>query len=108
MAPGARSNFGAPMFEPGLFRKQMYYIEESTCDIVGIFGTRGSYSVPGELCPLSHLLHPCSAVRDSGVDLHDTKGVTRGLQRGHKSPAAESLWGCQITAGGTEWLQGSP
>jgi len=23
-----------PMFEPEVFRKQMYFIEESTCDIV--------------------------------------------------------------------------
>jgi len=27
--PGARSKFGAPMFEPEVFRKQMYSIEES-------------------------------------------------------------------------------
>ena len=37
MAPGARSKFGAPMFEPEVFRKQMYCTEESTCDIVETF-----------------------------------------------------------------------
>jgi len=37
MAPGARSKFGASMFEPEVFRNQMYCIEESTCDIVGTF-----------------------------------------------------------------------
>jgi len=37
MAPVARSKFGAPMFEFEVFRKQMYYIEESTYDIVGTF-----------------------------------------------------------------------
>ena len=37
MAPGARSKFGAPMFEPELIRKQMYCIKESTCVIVGTF-----------------------------------------------------------------------
>ena len=31
MAPGARSKFGAPMFEPKDFREQKYCIEESTC-----------------------------------------------------------------------------
>jgi len=31
MAPGARSKFGAPVFETEVFRKQMYCIEESTC-----------------------------------------------------------------------------
>jgi len=34
MAPGARHKFGAPMFEPEVFRKQMYCIEGSACDIV--------------------------------------------------------------------------
>jgi len=33
----ARSKFGTPMFETEVFRKQMYCIEESTCDIVGTF-----------------------------------------------------------------------
>jgi len=37
MAPGARIKFCAPMFEPEVFRKQLYWIEESTCDIVGTF-----------------------------------------------------------------------
>ena len=38
MAPGARSKFGAPVVEPEVFRDKMYSIEESTCDIVGLFG----------------------------------------------------------------------
>ena len=37
MAPGARSKFGTPKFEPEVFRKQIYCIEESTCDIFGMF-----------------------------------------------------------------------
>jgi len=37
MAPGARSKFDASMFEPKLFRKQIYCIEESTSDILGTF-----------------------------------------------------------------------
>jgi len=37
MALGARSKFGAPVFEPEIFRKHIYCIEESTCDIVGTF-----------------------------------------------------------------------
>ena len=48
MAPGARRKFGAPMFEPEVFQKQMNCIEGSTWDIVGTFrrpsqwfGTRG-------------------------------------------------------------------
>jgi len=47
MASGARSKFGAPMFEPEIFRKQMYCIEESICDIVGAFRRPlQSFSVP--------------------------------------------------------------
>jgi len=37
MGPGARSKFGASVFEPEVFRKQLYCIEESTCDIDGTF-----------------------------------------------------------------------
>ena len=37
MAPRARSKFGAPMFEPEVFRKQMFCIEESICDICVTF-----------------------------------------------------------------------
>jgi len=29
--------FGAPLFEPEIFWKQIYCIEECTCDIVGTF-----------------------------------------------------------------------
>jgi len=36
-SPRARSKFVAPMFEPEVFLKQVYCIEESTCDIVGTF-----------------------------------------------------------------------
>jgi len=35
------------MFEPEVFRKQMYCIEESTCDIVGMFQRpQQSFGVP--------------------------------------------------------------
>jgi len=37
MAAGAVSKFGAPVFEPDVFRNQMYCTEGSTCDIVGTF-----------------------------------------------------------------------
>jgi len=47
MATGARSNFGDPMLEPEVFRKQIYCIEESTCDTVGFFGARGIVPLSG-------------------------------------------------------------
>jgi len=39
------------MFEPEFLRKQMYCIEESTCDIAGTFRRPHSDSAPEELCP---------------------------------------------------------
>jgi len=57
MAPGARSKFGAPMFEPELFRKKICCIEGSACDIVGTFlyptviGRPHSDLAPGGMCP---------------------------------------------------------
>jgi len=55
MAPGARSKFGTPMFEPEVFRKQIYFIKESTCDIVGTFRRPIVIRRP-ENC--SHFAHP--------------------------------------------------
>jgi len=49
MAPGARIKFGAPIFEPKVFRKQMYSIEESTCDMVRTFRLPPSDLAPGAL-----------------------------------------------------------
>jgi len=37
MAPVVRCKFGAPIFEPKVFRKQMYCIEESIWNIIGTF-----------------------------------------------------------------------
>jgi len=48
-SPGQEASLVPPMFEPDVFRKQIYRIEESTCDSVGTF--RRSDSAPGALCP---------------------------------------------------------
>jgi len=40
MAPGARSKFGAPIFEPEVFRKQIY-CTEVLVTLLGLFGARG-------------------------------------------------------------------
>jgi len=37
MAHGTGSKFGAPVFEPDVFRKQIFYVETSTGDIVRTF-----------------------------------------------------------------------
>jgi len=46
MAPWARSKFGASMFEPEVFRTQMYCIGESACDSVGTFWCPHNHSAP--------------------------------------------------------------
>ena len=60
MAPGTRSKFDAPMFEPEVFRKQIHCIEESNCELWHcldfsalpvVIWRSNSNSVPGELCP---------------------------------------------------------
>jgi len=61
---------------------------------------------PGNCALFSPTLRPCNAVRDSGVDLHDTRDVTRGGgATGHNSRppnhygAPNHCWGHRITAG---------
>ena len=44
----ARNKFGAPVFEPELFRKQIHCTEESICDIFWTFRR------PGNFAPLAH------------------------------------------------------
>jgi len=51
MVPGARINFGPPKFEPEVFGKQIYYIEERTCDNVGTFRPQ-SFGARGVVPPL--------------------------------------------------------
>jgi len=51
MAPGTTSKFCAPIFEIGVFSKQLHCIEENTCEIVETFRRPHSDSAPCELCP---------------------------------------------------------
>jgi len=67
MAPGTRSKFDAPMFKPEVVCKQIYCIEENTCDIAGTFrcpppslGAPIAIWRPGNCAPLAPLsLRPC-------------------------------------------------
>jgi len=78
---GARSKFGAPMLELGVFRKQTCCIEESTGDIAGTFRRPGNCLCPSlrpSLC--SNWLKPSSATYVVG----NTQGRTGLLNRpGH-------------------------
>jgi len=44
------------MFEPEVFRKQMYSIEESTCDIIGTFWSPGNRPPSLRPCTLANNL----------------------------------------------------
>jgi len=70
MAPGARSKFGAPMFETEVFRMQIYCISEIIVTFLGLFGAPRSHSAPPQwfgapqwlgvraIAPLSPLVVP--------------------------------------------------
>jgi len=58
MAPGARSKFGALVFEPVVFQKQMFCIEKSAGDMVATFRWPHSDSEPGNCVPLHPWLRP--------------------------------------------------
>ena len=60
MAPGARSKIGAPIFEPEVFRKQMYCIEECTRDIVETFRSSRIISAPPDWFSARVIAHPLS------------------------------------------------
>jgi len=56
---GTRGKFGAPMFKPDVFRKEISCTEESTCEIVGTFrrsqqtfGTPIMIRHPGNCVPI--------------------------------------------------------
>jgi len=63
MGPGARSKFGAPMFEPEVFRKQMHCTEVLVM-LLGLFGAHHSFGAlivirrPGNFAPCPPSLRP--------------------------------------------------
>jgi len=56
MAPGARSKFGTPMFEPEVFRKQMYCTKLVT--LLGLFGAFIAVWRPGNCAPCPPSFRP--------------------------------------------------
>jgi len=46
LRPEQEASLVPPIFEPEVFRKQMYCIEECVCDIVGIFWLPRNHSAP--------------------------------------------------------------
>jgi len=82
MSLGARSEFGAPMFEPEVFRKQMCCIEESVVTFLGPFGAPAVIRRPGNCAPhppvVTHL-HRCKLLMHGlcvTVDIHVRVGAS--------------------------------
>ena len=80
MASWARSKFGAAMFEPKVFRKQMYYVEESTCNIVGAFRCfivirclRNFSPLPALVTPLMWHNHHAALALPQGIVQRETR-----------------------------------
>jgi len=67
-------------FEPEVFRKQMYCVEESTCDIVG---TSRSDSAPPKWFDAGGLCPPCPLV----TSLIRSTGDLRDFLQGHQDSA---------------------
>ena len=84
MTPGTRGKFSAPMFETEVFRKQMYCIEESTCDIVRTFRRPR----PGNC---AHLVTPIDSKQDRAK-------VTQSLFRSQNSILIQHCWGASVRA----------
>jgi len=62
MAPGARSKFGAPMFEPEVFRKQMY-CTEVLVTLLELCGPPAVIRHPGNCAPLPPVVTPLVTAR---------------------------------------------
>jgi len=58
MTPGARSKFGAPMFEPEVFRKQMHVLKKVLVTLLGLFGAPMVIQRPGNCAPFVPFVTP--------------------------------------------------
>jgi len=67
MATEARSKFGAPVFEPEAFRKQIHCVEKSSWNTVGTFRH------PGHCGPFAFFIVWASS--DAGLQLSDSLGL---------------------------------
>jgi len=87
MAPGARNKFGAPMFEPELFQKQLCSFGESTCDIVGTFRRPRSHSA----LPTG-IWRPPPVIRRPGIVSLTLRPAARAKATYVTLPLTEAVW----------------
>jgi len=85
MAPGARSKFGDPMFEPEVFRKQMYCTEVRVI-LLGLFGVPQSFGAlivirrPGNCAPCHSSLRPWLLRAATRLNKSWYTALTRGIR----------------------------
>ena len=85
MAPEARSKFGAPIFEPEVFRKQMY-CTEVLVTLLGLFGAPQSFSAlivirrPGNCAPCPLSLRPWLLRAATCLNKSWYTALTRGIR----------------------------
>ena len=79
MAPGARSNFGAPMFEHEVFQKQMY-CTEVLVTLLGLFRALIVIRRPGNGDPCPPSLRPWLLRAATRLSKSWYTALTRGIQ----------------------------
>jgi len=86
IAPGARSKFGAPIFEPEVFRKQMN-CTEVIVTLLGLFGAPQSFSAlivirhPGNCAPFPPSLRPWLLRAATRLNKSWYTALTRGMRQ---------------------------
>ena len=91
----ARNKFGAPMFEPKVFREKMYCIKESTCNIVGTFWC------PGHCDPC-----PSRNVPRSNIRIRTLEKVRKPPSNHHWDQQYSQMWNSTNNARSSEldWI----
>jgi len=79
MAPGVRSKFGAPMFEPEVFRKQMY-CTEVLVTLLGLFGAFMVIRRPGNCASSPPSLRPWLPHSATRLNKSWHTALIRGIQ----------------------------
>jgi len=89
MAPRARSKFGARMFEPEVFRKQMY-CTEVLMTLLGLFGALIVIQRTGNCAPSPPSLRPWLLRSETRLNKSWYTALTRGI-RDHWDLAEENF-----------------
>ena len=91
--PGQEATLAPPCSNLRSFGSKCIVLKNVRVTLLGFSAPVAVIRRPGNCAPLPPSLCPCSVVRDSGVDLYDTRGVTRldGV-RGKKQIWRPHVW----------------